>query len=480
MQSLLKAQAFINGAWASASDTKTFDVTNPATGEKITAVSDCTADDAHEAVDAANAAFSAWKSALPQERAKLLRAWQNLIAEHADELAKILTSEQGKPLAEARGEIAGGIAMVAWAAEEARRYYGETIPPFKTGARAITMREPIGVVAAITPWNFPHSMITRKVAPALAAGCTVVLKPAEDTPLSALALAALAEQAGFPKGVFNVIPTSKPKDVGSVLTSSPLVRKLSFTGSTEVGRLLMQQCAPTLKRLSMELGGNAPFIVFDDADIAEAVKGAMASKFRNAGQTCICANRIFVQKGIYDAFAKALQKAIESLKTGNGMEEGVTTGPLINQDGVKKVQDLVADATAKGAKIALGGKKGKQGGTFYEPTLVLDADVSMRIAGEEIFGPVAALFPFADETEVIQMANSSEHGLAAYFYTRDIGRAFRVAEALEYGMVGINEPLLASEAVPFGGIKQSGFGREGGKQGLDDYTALKYALFGGL
>ncbi|NBX67211.1 MAG: NAD-dependent succinate-semialdehyde dehydrogenase [Proteobacteria bacterium] len=480
MESLLKSQCFINGSWKDAENKASFAVTNPANRDEILRVADASDKEAREAVDAAAAAFPAWKNTLPKDRAKILREWHRLILKHAEELASILTSEQGKPLAEARGEIASGAAMVEWSAEEARRYYGQTIPPFKSGTRVMTTREPVGVVAAITPWNFPHSMITRKVAPALAAGCTVVLKPAEDTPLSALALAALAEEAGFPKGIFNVVPTSKPASVGNVLTDDDRVRKLSFTGSTEVGRMLMARCAPTLKRVSLELGGNAPFIVFDDADIEAAISGVMASKFRNAGQTCICANRIYVQKGIYARFAEALQKAIVGLKVGNGQETGVTTGPLINKEGLDKVNALLKDATSKGGRVACGGKQSALGGTFYEPTLILDAKPEMRLSKEEIFGPIAALYPFETEAEVIAMANASEYGLAAYFWTKDLGRAFRVTEALEYGMVAVNESLLASEAVPFGGVKHSGFGREGGKQSLDDYTAIKYTLFGGI
>lgn len=477
-RTLLKTQAYIGGVWKNAKSAKIFAVHNPADGTEIAQVADCGAADARDAVNAAAGAFPAWRDMLASDRAKLLRAWQRLIGDHAESLAQLLTREQGKPLAEARGEIAGGAAMVEWAAEEARRVYGETIPAFKKGTQVITTREPVGVVAAITPWNFPHSMITRKVAPALAAGCTIVLKPAEDTPLSALALAELAARAGFPAGVFNVLPTSNPKDVGAVLTQHESVRKFSFTGSTEVGKALAAQCASTLKRVSLELGGNAPFIVFDDADLDTAIAGVMASKFRNNGQTCICANRIFVQKGIYPAFLKALNKAVQKLKVGAGTEDGVTTGPLINRDAAKKVKTLVTDAVSKKARLVTGGKPLK--GSFYEPTILADARASMRLAKEEIFGPVAALFPFRDEDEAVALANGTEYGLAAYFYTRDVGRAFRVARRLEYGMVGVNESLLASETIPFGGIKHSGYGREGGPRGIEDYTAVKYTLFGGL
>jgi len=480
MDALIKTQAFINGGWHTAKTGKSFAVSNPADGKKITDMTDCDASDTTAAIDAAYAALFTWKSALPTVRAAALRAWQKKIEENAETLARLLTHEQGKPITEARGEIAGGAAMLGWAAEEARRAYGETIPAFKTGTRVITTREAIGVVAAITPWNFPHSMITRKVAPALAAGCTVVLKPAEDTPLSALALAALAHEAGIPKGVFNVVPTSNPKAVARALTDDARVRKLSFTGSTEVGRLLMAQCAPNLKRLSLELGGNAPFIVFDDADLSAAVEGAMASKFRNAGQTCVCANRLYIQRGIYGRFIEALNNAVAGLKLGAGDQKGVTTGPLINHDGLQKVEDLVADALAKGASLTCGGRKSALGGTYYEPTIIRDATPAMRLASEEIFGPVAAIFPFDTEEDALKLANATEHGLAAYVYTRDLGRAFRMSTGLEYGMVGVNEALLASEAVPFGGIKQSGFGREGGPHSLDDYMAIKYTLFGGL
>ncbi len=480
MQHLVKTQAFINGGWHPARTGRTFAVIDPANGHTLADVADTGTDDAVAAIDAASAAFPAWRDTLPAQRAAILRDWQKRIVENAADLARLMTSEQGKPLAEAHGEIAAGAAMLGWAAEEARRSYGHTIPPFKSGTAVLTLREPVGVVAAITPWNFPHSMVTRKVAPAIAAGCTVVLKPAEDTPLSALALACLAQQAGVPAGVFNVLPASDPAAVGNVLTSDARVRKLSFTGSTDVGRRLMAACAPTLKRVSLELGGNAPFIVFDDADIDAAVAGVMASKFRNAGQTCICANRIFVETGILDRFTAALRVETGRLKLGSGLDADVTTGPVINAAGLAKIESLVADACAQGGKAVCGGRRSDLGGTFYEPTLLTGATAAMRLAKEEIFGPIAAIFPFTGESQAIALANATEYGLAAYFYTRDLGRAWRVAAALEYGMVGINEALLASESIPFGGIKQSGFGREGGPHSLDDWTLEKYLLVGGL
>lgn len=479
---LYKNRAYINGAWVSSKSKKTFDVVNPATLEKIASVPNCNAADTKAAIDAAHAAFPAWKATLAKDRAKILKMWAGLIEANADVLADILTTEQGKPLVEAKSEILGGAAMIEWAAEEARRMYGDTIPAFKNGARVITTREPIGVVAAITPWNFPHSMITRKVGPAIAAGNTVVLKPAEATPLSALALARLADQAGLPKGVLNIVTSDQARVVGATLTGDNRIRKLSFTGSTEVGRLLMAQSAPTLKKVSLELGGNAPFIVFDDADLDLAVQGAIASKFRNAGQTCICANRIYVQAGIYSEFLKSFQKEIEKLKLGTGQQKGVQIGPLINQEAVDKVQRLLKDATVKGAKVLTGGHKSSDHGRgwFIEPTLLANAKPSMKLSTEEIFGPVAAVYQFKAEKDVIKAANNTPYGLAAYFYTKDLGRAFRVSESLEYGMVGVNEPVVSNEGIPFGGIKESGFGREGGPHSLEDYTVLKYTLMGGL
>lgn len=477
---LWRDQLFINGAWIDAKSGKSFEVKNPATGAVITSVADAAADDVNAAIDSANAAFSAWESALPEERAKILQQWNDLIIANADTLADILTSEQGKPLAEAKGEILYAASFVHWFAQEARRIYGRTIPPIRSDSRILVTQEPIGVCAAITPWNFPASMITRKVAPALAAGCTIILKPAEATPLSALALAALAEQAGMPKGVFNVVTSSNASAIGKALCESPIVRKLSFTGSTEVGRILMEQCAPTLKRLSMELGGNAPFIVFDDADLDKAVAGAVASKYRNAGQTCVCANRIYVQRGIYGAFVEKFKEAVSRMKVGEGHEQGVEIGPLIDAHAVEKVEALVRDAVKKGADIILGGKRHGLGGYYYEPTILGGAKPDMDLKDQEIFGPVAPLYAFDTEEDVIAAANNVEHGLAAYFYTQDLGKAFRVAEALEYGMVGVNEGVVSTAVAPFGGVKQSGFGREGAQEGIHEYLNIKYTLMGGL
>lgn len=475
---LLKTKAYVNGAWVGAKSKKTFAVINPADGRTVARVADCDAADAKAAVAAAKAAFEPWKALLPKARADILKKWFALITEHTDELAALLSTEQGKPLAEAKGEITYGAAFVEWFAEEARRIYGRTVPAFKQDARVIVTREPVGVCAAITPWNFPNSMITRKVAPALAAGCTIVLKPAEATPLSALALAALAHEAGFPKGVFNVVTTSQAKLVGQVLSTHPDIRKLSFTGSTEVGRILMAQCAPTLKRLSMELGGNAPFIVFDDADLDRAIQGAISSKFRNSGQTCVCANRFFIQEKIYKVFNTRFKEAIRALKVGTAFEKGAVIGPLINQDGLDKVETLVRDAKAKGGQVTLGGRPHEKGGLFYQPTLIEDATPKMRLYQEEIFGPVAPIFAFRTEQEAIRLANQVDQGLAAYVYTSDLGRAFRMTEALEYGMVGVNEGIVSSAVAPFGGIKQSGFGREGAQEGIEEYTQVKYGLYG--
>jgi succinate-semialdehyde dehydrogenase/glutarate-semialdehyde dehydrogenase len=474
---LLKTQAFIDGAWVGEPTTI---VTDKATGEEIARVPAMGAAETNAAIAAAHRAFPAWSGLLAKERSKILRRWYELIIEHADELALLLTREQGKPLPEAKGEIIYGAAFVELFAEEAKRVYGELIPTHKADARVVVMKQPVGVVGAITPWNFPSAMITRKVSPALAVGCTVVVKPAEDTPLSALALAELAQRAGVPKGVFNVVTAKDPVPVGRALTDSPLVRMITFTGSTEVGKLLMEQAARTVKRVAMELGGNAPFIVFDDADLDRAVAGALASKFRNAGQTCVCANRILVQDGVYDAFADKLTAAVRKLKVGAGTETGVTVGPLINKQAVKKVEEHVADAVAHGATIVVGGKVSPLGGTFYEPTVLTGVTQDMKVAREETFGPVAPLFRFATEAEALRMANDTPFGLAAYFFTRDLGRCWRVAEALEYGIVGVNEGITSTEIAPFGGFKESGIGREGSHHGVEEFLETKYTLMGGL
>lgn len=481
-QDLLREQAFIGGDWVGAESGKIFAVTNPATGAQIATVPDMDAADAIRAVQAAQAAFPEWRKKLAKERARILRNWADLIAARADDLALLLTTEQGKPLAEARGEVMGTAAFVEWYAEEGRRIYGDTIPSHKADARILVTKEPIGVVAAITPWNFPSSMITRKVGPALAAGCTAILKPAEDTPLSALALAVLAEQAGVPKGVLNVVTASlrTTPAVGEVLTTHPVVKKFSFTGSTEVGKILMRQCSSTVKKVSLELGGNAPFIVFNSATLDRAVDGAMVSKFRNAGQTCICANRIYVQDGIHDAFVEKLAQRIAALNVGPGDKEGVQMGPLINEAGLQKARQHIDDAVAKGATLVAGGKPHQAGGLFFEPTLLTGMTPDMLVNAEETFAPVAGIFRFKDEDDVIRLANDTRYGLASYFYTTELGQAFRVAEALEYGMVGINEPLLSTESAPFGGVKESGIGREGSYYGIEDYLSIKYVLMGGL
>jgi succinate-semialdehyde dehydrogenase/glutarate-semialdehyde dehydrogenase len=476
-KNLLQSKAYINGEWIAADKRKTMKVTNPATGELLGTVPDMGQAETQRAIEAANLAFITWKKTSAAERATLLRKWFDLQNEYVEDLAKILSAEQGKPLAEARGEIKYGASYIEWFAEEARRVYGDVIPGHDTDKRIMVIRQPVGVVAIVTPWNFPNAMIARKMAAALAAGCTVVIKPAEATPLSALAMAMMAEKAGFPKGVINIVTTSKPATVGAEMTSNPLVRKLSFTGSTAVGKILIQQCATTVKKLSMELGGNAPFIVFDDADLDEAVKGAMISKFRNAGQTCVCANRIYVQSSVYEAFIHKFTEAVAKLKIGNGLEEGTEIGPLIDEKALVKVNDLVQDACAKGATTTIGGKNHALGSTYFEPTILANANLTMRLAKEEIFGPVAPVFRFETEEEVIKMANDTEFGLASYFYGNNINRIFRVAEALEYGMVGINTGLISTAVAPFGGVKQSGFGREGSKYGLDDYLEMKYMCF---
>ncbi len=477
---LLRHHAFIDGQWVHADGGDAFDVTNPADGAVIARVASVGAAETRRAIEAAAGALPAWKARTAKERAAILRRWHDLILAHQDDLAVLMTAEQGKPLAESKGEVVYGAAFVEWYAEEAKRVYGDVIPENAPGRRILATKEAIGVVAALTPWNFPSAMITRKCAPALAAGCTVVVKPAEDTPLSALALAELAVRAGIPAGVFNVLPCLDPVPVGGELTANPLVRKLSFTGSTEVGKLLMRQCADTMKKVSFELGGNAPFIVFDDANLDAAVAGAMASKYRNTGQTCVCANRILVQDGAYDAFAAKLAEAVATLTVGAGLAGATQQGPLINDQAVEKVERHIADAVAKGARVVAGGKRHALGGTFFEPTILADVTADMLCAREETFGPVAPLFRFATEDEAVRMANDTEFGLAAYFYSRDVGRCLRVAAALEYGIVGVNEGIISTEVAPFGGMKESGIGREGSYHGIDEFLEVKYICLGGL
>ena len=461
---LLQTRAYIAGEWQGADNGATFEVRNPATGEIIATVPLMGTAETHRAIDAANAAWPAWRAATAKQRATVLRKWHDLMLDNADDLATILTTEQGKPLAEAKGEIQYAASFLEWFAEEGKRVNGDTIPTPASDKRIVVTKEPVGVCAAITPWNFPAAMITRKVGPALAAGCPIIVKPAEATPLSALALAVLAERAGVPHGVFNVV-TGEPKAIGAEMTSNPVVRKLSFTGSTPVGRLLMAQCAPTVKKVSLELGGNAPFIVFDDADLDAAVAGAIASKYRNSGQTCVCTNRFYVHDKVYDAFADKLRVAVEQLKVGRGTEDGVTQGPLINDAAVRKVESHIEDALGYG---------------FFEPTVLADVTPDMLVARDETFGPLAPLFRFSSDEEVIRLANDTEFGLASYFYSRDIGRVWRVAEALEYGMVGINTGFISNEVAPFGGVKQSGLGREGSHYGIDDYVVIKYLCVGGI
>jgi succinate-semialdehyde dehydrogenase/glutarate-semialdehyde dehydrogenase len=479
--SLLRAQLYIDGQWVTADSGATMGVFNPATGAQIVAIPNAGAAETRRAIEAADRAFASWRNVVAKERSAVLKKWYALIMANQDDLAALMTAEQGKPLAESRGEVAYGAAFVEWFAEEGRRVYGDTIPANNPNQRIVTLKQPVGVVAAITPWNFPIAMITRKVAPALAAGCTIVLKPATETPLCALALAALGERAGIPAGVFSVVAGNKARDIGGEMTGNPTVRKLTFTGSTEIGKVLMAQCAATVKKTSMELGGNAPFIVFDDADLDAAVVGAMASKYRNAGQTCVCANRILVQESVFDVFAAKLVKAVQALKIGNGADEGVTIGPLINQAAIDKVSSIVNQATAGGAKALIGGKaSATHGGTFYEPTVLVDVDDSMEVYNEEIFGPVAPLFKFKTEADAIRIGNDTPFGLSAYFYSRDIGRIWRVAEGLDYGIVGINEGIISTEVAPFGGVKESGIGREGSKYGIDDYLEIKYLCMGGV
>lgn len=475
--SLVRELGYIDGAWAAADNGAVFPVTNPATGETLAVVPKMGTTETNRAIRAAQAAFPAWRARTAKERSAILRRWFDLMIQNQDDLARLLTLEQGKPLSEAKSEILYGAAFVEWFAEEAKRIYGDVIPHHKNGVRLVVQKEPVGVVAAITPWNFPNAMITRKAAPALAAGCTFVVKPAEATPLSALALAVLAERAGVPAGVFNIV-TGEPAEIGQAMTANPTVRKMSFTGSTRVGKLLLKASADTVKKVSLELGGNAPFIVFDDADLDAAVAGAMISKYRNAGQTCVCANRFYVQAGIYDAFAEKLALASQALKVGPGLDDGVTQGPLINAAAVAKVEELIADAVSKGAKTVLGGGRHQLGGTFFQPTVLTGVTPEMRVAKEEIFGPVAPLFRFETEEQAAQMANDTEYGLAAYLYTRDLGRAWRMSEALEYGMVGVNEGVFSTEVAPFGGMKESGIGREGSKYGVDEYVEIKYVCFG--
>ncbi|KGC73918.1 NADP-dependent succinate-semialdehyde dehydrogenase [Burkholderia pseudomallei] len=470
---LLRERAFVAGEWQAADGGATLEVRNPATGALIGTVPAMGAAETRRAIDAANAAWPAWRKKTAKERAAILRKWHDLMIAHADDLALILTTEQGKPLAEAKGEIGYAAAFLEWFAEEGKRVYGDTIPTPAADKRIVVTKEPVGVCAAITPWNFPAAMITRKVGPALAAGCPIVVKPAEATPFSALAMAVLAERAGVPAGVFSVV-TGEPKAIGGELTSNPIVRKLSFTGSTPVGRLLMAQCAATVKKVSLELGGNAPFIVFDDADLDAAVEGAIASKYRNSGQTCVCTNRFYVHEKVYDAFAEKLTAAVAKLKVGPGTEAGVVQGPLINGAAVRKVEAHIADALDKGARVTTGGQRHPLGHGFFEPTVLTGVTPDMKVAKEETFGPLAPLFRFSTEEEAIRYANDTEFGLAAYFYSRDIGRVWRVAEALEYGMVGINAGIISNEVAPFGGVKQSGLGREGSHYGIDDYVVIKY------
>ena len=478
--SLLQSKCLIGGAWiGAASGQTTVPVVNPATGEILASVPHLGAEEARAAVQAAAQAFKLWSKKTAKERAAILRAWFELMVQNRDDLAIIMTSEQGKPLAEARGEVDYAASFIEFYAEEAKRVYGEISPSHRADSRILVMKQPIGVIAAITPWNFPAAMITRKVAPALAVGCTAVIKPAPETPLTALALGVLAERAGLPAGVLNIITGDAPA-IGKVMCEDPLVRAVGFTGSTEVGKLLMRQAAGTVKKVGLELGGNAPFIVFDDADIDAAVEGAMFSKFRNMGQTCVCSNRIYVQDSVYDAFVEKLAIAVSKLKVGNGLDSGVTQGPLINAEAIDKVENHIADALAKGARLVQGGHRHALGATFFEPTVLADLTAGMRIAREETFGPVAPVFRFSDENEVIALANDSPFGLASYFYARDLGRVFRVAEALEFGMVGVNTGAISTELAPFGGVKESGLGREGSRHGIEEFVEIKYLCLGGL
>jgi len=475
--SLFRQQAYVDGAWLDADGGQTLEVNNPASGEVLGTVPKMGAAETRRAIEAAERALPAWRDLTAKERSQTLRRWFELIMQNQEDLARLMTLEQGKPLTESRGEIAYAASFIEWFAEEAKRIYGDTIPGHQKDKRIIVIKQPIGVTAAITPWNFPAAMITRKAGPALATGCTMVVKPASQTPFSALALAELAERAGIPKGVFSVV-TGSAGDIGNELTANPIVRKITFTGSTEVGAKLMEQCAPGIKKVSLELGGNAPFLVFDDADLDEAVKGAMQSKYRNAGQTCVCVNRIYVQDGVYDAFAQKFQAAVEKLKIGNGLDDGVDVGPLIDHRAAAKVKEHIEDAVANGARVVTGGKAHSLGGSYFEPTLMINVPHTAKVAKEETFGPLAPLFRFKDEAEAIALANDTEFGLAAYFYARDLGRVFRVAEALESGMVGVNTGMISTEVAPFGGVKSSGLGREGSKYGIEDYLEIKYLCLG--
>ncbi len=477
--SLFRQQCYIDGRWVDADDRKTLDVYNPADGQQIGTVPSLGVAETRRAIEAANAAWPAWRAKLAKERAAILRKWFELMMANQEDLAVLMTIEQGKPLTESRGEIAYGASFIEWFAEEGKRIYGDTIPQHQADKRIVVIKQPIGVCAAVTPWNFPNAMITRKAGPALAAGCTMIIKPASYTPYSALALCELAERAGIPKGVLNVV-TGASGPIGKELTTNPLVRKFTFTGSTVVGKQLMAQCASTVKKVSLELGGNAPFIVFDDADIDAAVEGAMASKFRNTGQTCVCANRMLVQDGVYDQFAQKLGAKVAAMKIGNGLEDGVVQGPLIDMKAVEKVEEHIADAVAKGARVMAGGKRHAMGGSFFEPTVLADVKTNMKVTHEETFGPVAPLFRFKTEQELIKLANDTEFGLASYFYSRDIGRIWRVAEALEYGIVGINVGIISNEVAPFGGVKESGIGREGSKYGIEEFLEVKYLCMGGI
>jgi succinate-semialdehyde dehydrogenase/glutarate-semialdehyde dehydrogenase len=476
---LFREACYIDGQWVRATSGQTLNVDNPATGEIIGTVPKLSGPETRQAIEAANRAFPAWSKRTAKDRAVILRRWFDLMMENQEDLARLMTLEQGKPLAESKGEVAYAAAFLEWFGEEAKRIYGDTIPQHQADKRIVVIKQPIGVVACITPWNFPLAMITRKAGPALGAGCTVVIKPAAQTPFSALALAELAERAGVPKGVLNIV-TGSAKEIGAELTSNPIVRKLSFTGSTEVGKVLMAQCAGTIKKLSLELGGNAPFIVFEDADLDAAVEGAVASKYRNTGQTCVCTNRVLVQDSVYDAFATKLAAAVKTLKPAPGLEAGATQGPLIDEAAVQKVESHIRDAQSKGAKILVGGHRHALGGRFFEPTVLTDVTPQMAVAREETFGPVAPLFRFKTEAEAIALANDTEFGLAAYFYGRDIARVWRVAEALEYGIVGINTGIISTEVAPFGGVKESGLGREGSKYGIDEFVEIKYLCFGGI